>query len=508
MNDEVELKLSIDRKDAPRLRRHPVITHAFTGKPTTHKLLSIYYDTPDLKLLDAGISLRVRHISGRWIQTIKATGSSSVGLHQRMEWEDTIASEHLDFTKILDPKLIKLFDDRKLRDMLMPIFQTEVQRDEWQLAFDNGDQVELALDLGQLIADQNHEPITEIELELKGGKVGRLFDLALELLKDIPLTIENTSKAQRGYAYYCSKPPTILNARPPKLKKDTNVQSAFKQIAWECILQLQGNQDMVLHGADVEGVHQMRVALRRLRSAFSVFRNILGGEDSVTLLAEISWLADTLGKARDLDVFVTQTLPIIIAQFKEHQGLLKLRDKAIVAKVEAYNELRTTLSSQRYQHLLLKLASWLENESWREKRHEHKFVKVLNLAIVVLEKRHKQLQKRGKDLINMSPEIRHAARIAAKKLRYAAEFFSSLYTTKKSRPYILSLSQLQDSLGVLNDITTTDKLLHQLIEQSPDKALNEALHIIANWNASNTIHLEENLNDNWRAFVSQKPFWN
>jgi CHAD domain-containing protein len=226
------------------------------------------------------------------------------------------------------------------------------------------------------------------------------------------------------------------------------------------------------------------------------------------LLAEISWLADALGKARDLDVFVTQTLPIIIAQFKEHQGLLKLRDKAIVAKVEAYNELRTTLSSQRYQHLLLKLASWLENESWREKRHEHKFVKVLNLAIVVLEKRHKQLQKRGKDLINMSPEIRHAARIAAKKLRYAAEFFSSLYTTKKSRPYILSLSNLQDSLGVLNDITTTDKLLHQLIEKSPDKALNEALHIIANWNASNTIHLEENLNDNWRAFVSQKPFWN
>lgn len=508
MKDEVELKLSIGRKDAPRLRRHPAIANACIGKPTINKLLSIYYDTPDLTLLDAGITLRVRHISGRWIQTIKATGSSTVGLHQRMEWEDVIASEHIDFTKILDPKLIKLFDDRKLRDTLIPIFQTEVQRDEWQLAFDNGDRVELALDLGQLIAGQNHEPITEIELELKGGNVGRLFDLALELQKDIPLTLENTSKAQRGYAYYRTKPLSVLNARPPKLRKDTNVHSAFKQIAWECIHQLQGNQDMVLHGTDVEGVHQMRVALRRLRSAFSVFRNIVGGEDTVTLLAELSWLTDVLGKTRDLDVFITQTFPAIFTQFKEHQGLLKLHDNALTAQSEAYNELRTALSSQRYQRLLLTLASWLENESWRENGHEHKLEKVLSFASVILAKRHKQLQIRGGDLVHMSPEVRHATRIAAKKLRYAAEFFSSLYTSKKLRPFILSLSQLQDCLGVLNDITTTDKLLHQLIDLGSDIALDEALHIFANWNASSAIRFEENLNGIWRAFVTQKPFWN
>jgi inorganic triphosphatase YgiF len=508
MNDEVELKLNINRKDAPRLRKHPAIAVAGIGKPTTHKLLSIYYDTPDLTLLDAEISLRVRHISGRWIQTIKATGSSTVGLHQRREWEDVIASEHLDFTKIHDPKLIKLFDDKKLRDMLIPIFQTEVQRSEWQLAFDNGDRVELALDLGQLIVDKKSEAICEIELELKAGNVGRLFDLALEFLKDIPLTIENTSKAQRGYAYYRTKPPGVLNARPPKLKKDTNVHNAFKQIAWECIHQLQGNQDMVLHGTDVEGVHQMRVALRRLRSAFTVFANILGREHSAALLAELSWLADVLGKTRDLDVFVTQTLPIVMARFKEDQGLLKLHDKALVAQSEAYKEVRALLFSHRYQCLLLTLATWLENESWREKRHKHKFVKALSLANVVLEKCHKQLRTRGIDLVNMSPEFRHETRIAAKKLRYAAEFFASLYTSKKSSQFILSLSQLQDCLGVLNDIYTTDRLLHQLINPSSDISLNEALRIFANWNASNAIYFDANLNDTWQAFISKKPFWN
>jgi inorganic triphosphatase YgiF len=508
MYDEVELKLTIDRKDAARLRRHHAIANACTVKSTKHKILSLYYDTPDLKLLDAGITLRVRHVLGQWIQSVKSTDNSLTGLHQRSEWEYVIATKHLDFTKILNSKLIKLFEDPKLRDSLLPIFQTEMLREEWKLVFDNGDRIELALDFGQLIAGQNHEPITEIELELKGGHVGRLFDLALELLKDIPLTLENTSKAQRGYAYYRTKPPSVLYARPPKLKKDIDVHSAFMQISWECIRQLQGNQNVVLHGTDVEGVHQMRVALRRLRSAFLVFKNILGGEHNALLLAELSWLTGVLGKTRDLDVLLTQTFPAIFAQFNEPQCLLKLRDKAIVAQVEAYNELSTTLTSQRYQRLLLTLASWLENESWRTKSHEDRFVKAINFSSAILAKRYKHLLMLSKDLIHMSPQVRHSARISAKKLRYAAEFFSSLYTTKKSRPFIQSLSQLQDCLGVLNDINSTDKLLHQLVGPSSDITPDKVLNIFASWNNSQSIHFEEKLNDALRKFVSQKPFWN
>ena len=112
MKDEVELKLSIDSKDAPRLLRHLAIANAYTDKPVTHKLISVYYDTPDLKLLEAGISLRVRHVSGCWIQSVKSTGCSLTGLHQRTEWENVIASNHPDYTKMLDPDLIKLFTDQ------------------------------------------------------------------------------------------------------------------------------------------------------------------------------------------------------------------------------------------------------------------------------------------------------------------------------------------------------------------------------------------------------------
>ena len=505
--NEIELKLSIDRKDVPRLWSHPAIVNACVGKPVTRRLISIYYDTTDLQLLDAGISLRVRYISGRWIQSIKAVGSSLAGLHQRMEWEDEIAANHPDFTKILDPALIKLFADQKLRDSLRPIFQTEVQRSEWQLAFDNGDKIELALDLGQLVAGKNREPISEIELELKAGNAGRLFDLALELQKAIPLMLENVSKAQRGYAYYRAKPPGVFKGRQPKLAKNSDAHSAFKKIAWECINHLQSNQDMVLHGTDVEGVHQMRIALRRLRSAFTLFRKVLGRENSAALLTELGWLAEILGKARDLDVFVTETLPTIISEYENHAGLLKLQDKALTEQVKAYAEVRAALSSQRYHCLLLTLAAWLENERWRDGTRNTKSYQVLDIATATLTKRYKQLRRRGRYLDHMHPEARHATRIAAKKLRYASEFFASLYSLKKSDAFIGKLSQLQDWLGTLNDIIITEKLLYQLIGRRTDRVLDEALHIFAGWNACNAMLSLAHMNEAWQTLISKKPFW-
>ncbi|HSI38345.1 MAG TPA: CHAD domain-containing protein [Methylotenera sp.] len=507
MGTEVELKLNIDRKDVARLRSHPAIVAASIGKPTKHELISIYYDTPELKSLDAGISLRVRHISGHWLQTLKAAGRSVAGLHQRIEWEDVIAIDRPDFTKILDSDLIKLFADKKLREALIPIFRTEVRRQVWQLAFDNGDKIELALDLGQLVTGKNHEPISELELELKAGSAGRLFDLALEVQKVVPVKLENISKGQRGYAYYRAQPPSVFKARPIKLARKANAHSAFKRIAWECIHHLQSNQDMVLHGADVEGVHQMRVALRRLRSAFVLFRKVLGRENSIALLTELSWLGDVLGKARDLDVFVTQTLPVVMTQFESHTGLQQLHNKALTTQAEAHADLRAVLSSQRYQALLLTLAAWLENERWHDGSHNTKRTKALSIANTSLSKHHKQLRQPGKSLLNLSTEERHATRIAAKKLRYASEFFASFYSSRKSKSFIRKLTQLQDQLGILNDMTITESLLHQLIGSSSKGTLNEALHIFTGWNACNATHSVVVMDKVWRKFISQKPFW-
>lgn len=295
--------------------------------------------------------------------------------------------------------------------------------------------------------------------------------------------------------------------QPAKISENIDAHTAFKRIAWECLKQLQDNQEIVLHGIDIEGVHQMRVALRRLRSAFSLFRKVLGRENIVILLADVNWLADTLGKARDIDVFVTQTMPAVTVNFNNHTGLQKLRNKALNAQVAAYKEVRATLSSQRYHHFLQTLANWLENECWQKDTQNPKHNNVLNIAISALDLRYKQLRQDGKHLSRLRPEKRHAARIAAKKLRYTAEFFTSLYPSVKSRAFISNLSQLQNHLGILNDIATIENLLHQLIGSRSDKSLDEALYIIVAWNAHNSIRSLEKTDEAWKAFISKKPFW-
>lgn len=505
MPDEIELKLRINRRHAARLRQHPAILAAASGKPITRKLTSIYFDTPQLTLLDAGINLRVRNMSGEWFQAVKGGGSVVSGLHQRMEWEDIIAGDRPDFTKILEPGLQKLFADQALRDALKPIFITEVRRTEWQLAFDNGDRIELALDLGNLVIGNKKEPISEIELELKAGNPGRLFDLALQLQLDIPLELENVSKSQHGYEHYRKSVPKIVKSRRSALVRGMSAHDVFRQIAWECLHHLQGNQAMVLHGDDVEGVHQMRVALRRLRSAFAVFRHVVGKDGCIGMLNELRWITNILGAARDLDVFITQTLPPMTDRLQQHSGLLLLRDNALAEKKNAYTAARTAINSQRYHRMILMLGAWLENERWRQDTNID--INILDLAHAVLSKRHKELRKHGQRLVHMHPEERHATRIAAKKLRYAAEFFAGLYLSAKTRRFIQSLVHLQDILGTLNDITVTETMIHRLIGQRPSQALDEAFHLFNGWNGCNAMHNLAHMEAAWQDFSKTPTFW-
>lgn len=512
MNNEIELKLGIDKKHASRLGKQAVIIHACTNKPATHKLTNIYFDTPDLKLLEAGVMLRLRHQSKSWIQTIKLAGNVKAGLHERHEWEDLVASNHPDFTKIhdnkiQDKKLIKLFSEQKLRNSIVPIFRTEVQRTEWKLDFSNGDQVELALDLGHLSSNGSQEPISEIELEFKAGKIGRLFDLALELQKAIPLKIENRSKSQRGYSYYLPQPAKVFKANFPILDNKMDANAAFKKIVWECISHLQGNQDVVIEQSDEEGIHQMRVALRRLRSALSLFKKVLGPKSIKPLLTELNWLSGKLGKARDLDVFITQTLPSISGYLEQHQGMLTLERKALDAKAMAYNHVIETLSSQRYHRLLLTLSAWVENERWHKNHKNFKNLQLNELAATTLNKLHSRLLSHSGHFLNMRPEERHTIRIACKKLRYAAEFFASIYASKSSRAYIKLLTQLQDTLGQINDINVTGNLIKTLSGPQPRGSAKEIVDLYEEWNEHSTLQNIVEADKIWKKISTIKPFW-
>jgi triphosphatase len=510
MANEIELKLRIKKSDIPSLKRllatiEAESTSVQISKPSTHKTLSTYYDTQDLTLLDRGISLRLRRAARKWIQTIKGAGNALSGLHQRIELESEVKSGQLDFSKIVDPQYAKFFNHAVLRNALVPIFSTDVQRTAWQLSFENGDQVELVLDIGELIAGDSREPICEIELELKQGHQGRLFEFALQLQENIPLSIENISKAQRAYAYYRRQPLKIGKSKPVKLRRKMHANEALKRIVQACLIQLQSNQNMVLHGSDVEGVHQMRIALRRLRSALKVFSRITRKQSSANIMEELVWITNVLGDARDLDVFVTETLPPMLKQMQNQPSLALLAEKAKQERKQAYINVREAISSQRYQHLLLTLGDWLENQRWRKQKVTDITADII--AKTLLTKRFKLLKHSGKGLKQAEPEERHETRIAAKKLRYLAEFFSVLYPSKNTNAFIKSSSQLQDQLGLMNDISVTSSLIIKLMGQKPPSHLAAAKFLIEGWNAHRLLHCMLDMDDAWVKFSQQKPFW-
>ncbi len=510
---EVELKLLITPADVFRLRRFAAPPGWQRSAPKHKHLLSIYFDTEDFSLRQRGIALRVRRDGHRWIQTVKGGGSVKAGLHSRFEIEAQVAHDYPDFTKIDDPVLSELFTAPEMRGRLKPVFTTDFRRTIWLLDAADGGQVEMALDQGEIRAGSATAALSEVELELKTGSPAALYEAALALVERVPLRLENASKAERGYGLCVPPPPPQpVKAAAQDLRGKLSVEQAFQTIAWSCIGHLQCNHNGLLVGEDVEYVHQMRVAMRRLRSAMGLFAKIAPAIHDDELIGEIRWLAGELGAARDWDVFVTETLPPILAGAQDNQVLRRLEEQARAIDTENREHARRAADSPRYQKLLLRLGAWLSSASWRSGASKG-CLKLLELPILemgprLLDKRHKQLLNLGGDLAGMTALERHALRIAGKKLRYAAEFLAHLYPGMETQSYLKAQAKLQNVLGVLNDHVVTRRLLDELDEKSPRDALQaRAIGEIIGWNACQaSVHLAA-LDQVWTIFKSQKRFW-
>lgn len=204
MSTEIELKLSLTPDDCAHLLQLPLLDSLSISPAETHKLYTIYYDTPQLDLKHNRIALRLRRINDRWFQSIKGKGRISSGLHRQHEWEAEVNNEKPDYSRITDPDLKRLFDNAKLRQQIRSLFVTEFTRQIRLLQLEDGSKIEFCLDQGKVSANQSSIPLCEIELELKSGKANALFQFALTLqsVLPFPLKLENINKAERGYSLY------------------------------------------------------------------------------------------------------------------------------------------------------------------------------------------------------------------------------------------------------------------------------------------------------------------
>lgn len=464
---EVELKLLLAPADNEALMGHPLIAAHASGPMRTQRMTARYFDTPDLHFLRHGAGLRVRKIGDQWIQTMKAGGGAQSGLHTRNEWECPVdqAWPRLGRLRKLigdEPEWQEMLDLPDLKERLEPLFVVEVERHTWDLEID-GNRIELVLDQGHIERHGRRLEINEIELELKDGEPGALFAFALELHEQIPLRLSNISKAERGYSLCRQTGTAPFRAQALSLDPDTTVGEALKTILDNCLQHIQHNEEAVIHGDDPETLHQMRVGLRRLRSALKLFDGVAPCPDA--LAADIGWLGTELGAARDADVLLMSTLPRVQANPGGKHGLMELQALTLASAQGYRRAAAQALLSPRYTRLLLSLGVWMQHIATDVPDSP-----LPKFAHATMQRLHKQLIKRANRMDDADAASIHRTRIAAKRGRYALEFFHSLYRQKGAREYLKTLAAIQSELGQHNDLVIAERLLQEMAERYPDAA--------------------------------------
>ncbi|MCS7079915.1 MAG: CHAD domain-containing protein [Chloracidobacterium sp.] len=489
---EIEIRLALAPDQVRRLRRHPVVRQA---PRTRARLRTIYFDTPEAALFKRGLSLRLRRVGRRWVQTVKGWQGAGGVLSRRFEWETPISRQGPALDAL--PPDIRACLPPEVVSELRPCFETDVWRETWQVVRDET-QIEVALDRGEVRGNAQVAPLTEIELELKTGEAIGLFELAEQLATAFPVSLEPRSKAQRGYQLTGAVTPTPVKAVPPTLDFDGPAVLAFQQIVRSCMRQFEANLSGFLNtpDPDPEYVHQMRVALRRMRAAFGLLRFMECSRPD--WLGELKWLMGELAAARDWDVFVTETLTRVRTRLEQPERLDELLDVAAALRRAANLRARAAVGSSRLVRLWLKLE--------RELATQPPVVMTATAWLqAALHRRHRQLLRRGERLNSLSPAERHALRIAAKKLRYGAEFFAGRHP-KSARRFIRCLADLQDVLGVLNDAAVTMRCL-DAIKQNGGPAVWEAAGFVAGFLACEQARRLEELERLWRDFRRAQPYW-
>jgi inorganic triphosphatase YgiF len=466
LGDEIELKLAVPPSDLAKIWRSRPISRNQIGAKQDVDVVSVYYDTPTRALRRNGISFRLRRYGQNYLQTVKAdTGS----LARRKEWECEVPGGKPDFKALSGTALEPVFKRKKIRQQLRLVFETHVRRGVIVLAWGQS-KIEVSLDRGQIKCGHLRTSISEVELELKEGDPAALFAVANEIAKIAPLRLAALSKAEAGYRLADGERRRSVRSTPIVLSRKATSSEAFREVANSCLRQVVANEESV-DAADPEGVHQMRIGLRRLRTAVAFFSKLTQADPKVERIKHnLKWITGQLGPARDIDVYLQKSVKPLERGRQPVVGSHALKETAERRRKAAFLQAREAIRSKRYRNIILDVAEWLNAGAWLTadsvEARGYQQCPVVDFVRYELRRRRKKLAKRKRNFEKADAAKRHKIRISAKKLRYANEFFASIFPGRKAkkqrRVFAKSLKQLQSSLGDLNDFALHDRLADRL----------------------------------------------
>jgi CHAD domain-containing protein len=364
----------------------------------------------------------------------------------------------------------------------------------------------MTLLMGTVRAVAGEQQISRLHLE---GAVQPVQALAVALAGQLQLSVPRACLAAMALAVVSGVPPAARHLGAPELPAGCGIAEAFAHTTGHLT-------DVILHYApsaatsrdDPEPVHQMRVAVRRLRSAIKVFGRAVRSPEVDAADLGLKALASRLGPTRDWDVFVTETFAIVADAFPGDRHLKRLLAAAERRRRACHSELRTFLESTDFHRLGIELACLAGNTEWQgtlgETEQAGLELSLEQFAARVLDRRLKRLIHVETALAELEPSELHAVRLVAKRLRYAAEIFAPLFPAKATSRYLRRLSDLQDRLGMLNDVSVAQALLGELAGGGSQAF---ASGLVLGFSGAHGGRTRGKIDAVWQKFRRQSPFW-
>jgi triphosphatase len=503
-SDPREVKLTFQLRPGS-----PAILEASTAfadaRAEHHHEVTTYFDTPDSMLSRAGFVLGVRQSGSSHIQTVKSRGNCRGVAMIRSEWEWPIDGDCPDITRLLQTSDLAKFA-QMIKGRLVPVFVTDIQRTARLLYLKDNTIVEAALDEGSIYAGTESEAVGELELELKAGRLGSMYQLAIQLQLLAPMWISTESKSARGWHLRTGQAEGATAAQTPKLKRRVHAANGFCEIIGGTLGHLAINIAPTLRG-DPEGVHQMRTALRASRAALQLFEPRLDAMVVGRFDAELQSFGRLFGEARDWDVFCLQTLPAAMVELPAER-LCDLKQIAEVERQAAHGAVADAVRDQHFTAMIISLAFWAAEGAARpcalggdrmEKR-------LATLAPSLLDRVAAKAKKRGRHEGKLSAEARHSLRKALDKLCDDVKFLARIFPRRELERYRDRCEDVQAILGLANDAEVAQGLVLTLVtNRRPDLA--KPADALARWSKQRSRKALRGLKAALEDFRAVPVFW-
>jgi CHAD domain-containing protein len=306
--------------------------------------------------------------------------------------------------------------------------------------------------------------------------------------------------------------PQAVRVGPVALDPAMSVEAALERIGRRCLTHLLSNEQAALAG-EPEGIHQMRVAVRRLRSALLALKRPLQKKHYRWASEQLRWLAHALAPVRNLDVFAASLVRPVTQTLSTGLDFERIIDATERRRRAALDQAKQVILSERYTESMLRMLQWFAAHGWRDQRiSEHAVVLLAPIADVapdLIERHHRKARKRSKRFEQLTATERHRLRIALKHLHYTVEFLGSLFDKDQVRTFLKCLKSLQDDLGYANDVRVAYDLVDQISEATNQdtRAINRAGGIVLGWHERLLADRNPKIRKHVRRFRRLDPFW-